>query len=179
MKIHIVQKGDTLWKLAKKYGVSFDELKKLNSQLSNPDLLMPGMKLKIPGNTLGSIKKEMGTPQVTYQSKESQIQPIQMKEQQIQQQPVMKEQQKYQAPIKEQQKYQAPIKEQQKYQQPAIKEYQLPIKEKQLPVKEKQMPIKEMPVKEKQIVVPKEVQVPKQVIPEIDINNYYLVNMTN
>ena len=179
MKIHIVQKGDTLWKLAKKYGVSYEQLKKSNSQLSNPDMMMPGMKINIPGNTSGSIKKEMGTPQVTYQSKESQIQPIQMKEQQIQQQPVMKEQQKYQAPIKEQQKYQAPIKEQQKYQQPVIKEYQLPIKEKQLPVKEKQMPIKEMPVKEKQIVVPKEVQVPKQVIPEIDINNYYLVNMTN
>ena len=50
VKIHIVQKGDTLWKLAKKYGVSFDELKKVNSQLSNPDLLMPGMKIKIPGN---------------------------------------------------------------------------------------------------------------------------------
>ncbi|MEH6944270.1 SafA/ExsA family spore coat assembly protein, partial [Bacillus sp. JJ722] len=49
MKIHIVQKGDTLWKLAKKYGVHFEELKKLNSQLSNPDMIMPGMKIKIPG----------------------------------------------------------------------------------------------------------------------------------
>ena len=54
MKIHIVQKGDTLWKLAKKYGVKFDELKKLNSQLSNPDMIMPGMKIKIPG--MGSGK---------------------------------------------------------------------------------------------------------------------------
>lgn len=35
VKIHIVQKGDTLWKLAKKYGVSFEELKKVNAQLSN------------------------------------------------------------------------------------------------------------------------------------------------
>ena len=61
MKIHIVQKGDTLWKLAKKYGVSFDELKKLNSQLSNPDLLMPGMKIKIPSNTSGT-KKEAVQP---------------------------------------------------------------------------------------------------------------------
>ncbi|MGE6629088.1 SafA/ExsA family spore coat assembly protein [Bacillus sp. NPDC077027] len=48
MKIHIVQKGDSLWKISKKYGVDFNELKKLNSQLSNPDLIMPGMKIKIP-----------------------------------------------------------------------------------------------------------------------------------
>ncbi|OLP65393.1 SpoIVD-associated factor A [Bacillus pumilus] len=50
MKIHIVQKGDTLWKISKKYGVDFQELKKLNSQLSNPDLIMPGMKIKIPSS---------------------------------------------------------------------------------------------------------------------------------
>ncbi|MEC3434256.1 SafA/ExsA family spore coat assembly protein, partial [Bacillus cereus] len=46
MKIHIVQKGDTLWKIAKKYGVDFDTLKQTNTQLSNPDLIMPGMKIK-------------------------------------------------------------------------------------------------------------------------------------
>ncbi|MEH7123977.1 SafA/ExsA family spore coat assembly protein [Bacillus sp. JJ1773] len=57
MKIHIVQKGDTLWKIAKKYGVNFEELKKLNTQLSNPDMIMPGMKIKVPGSG-GSIKKE-------------------------------------------------------------------------------------------------------------------------
>ncbi|WP_338036987.1 SafA/ExsA family spore coat assembly protein [Metabacillus dongyingensis] len=50
MKIHIVQKGDTLWKIAKKYGVDFEELKKMNSQLSNPDLIMPGMKIKVPSS---------------------------------------------------------------------------------------------------------------------------------
>jgi morphogenetic protein associated with SpoVID len=62
LKIHIVQKGDTLWKIAKKYGVDFEELKKMNSQLSNPDMIMPGMKIKVP--TAGvSVKKEgtMGT----------------------------------------------------------------------------------------------------------------------
>ena len=62
MKIHIVQKGDTLWKIAKKYGVNFEELKKMNSQLSNPDMIMPGMKIKVPTSG-GTIKKEapMGT----------------------------------------------------------------------------------------------------------------------
>lgn len=45
-----MQKGDSLWKISKKYGVDFQELKKLNSQLSNPDLIMPGMKIKIPSS---------------------------------------------------------------------------------------------------------------------------------
>ena len=60
VKIHIVQKGDTLWKIAKKYGVNFEELKKLNSQLSNPDMIMPGMKIKVPTSG-GNIKKETQT----------------------------------------------------------------------------------------------------------------------
>ena len=51
MKIHIVQKGDTLWNLAQKYNVDFNELKSLNSQLSNPELIYPGMKIKIPSAT--------------------------------------------------------------------------------------------------------------------------------
>ncbi|MGM0874407.1 MAG: SafA/ExsA family spore coat assembly protein [Bacillota bacterium] len=57
MKIHIVQKGDTLWKIAKKYGVNFEELKSMNTQLSNPDLIMPGMKIKVPSGNV-AVKKE-------------------------------------------------------------------------------------------------------------------------
>ncbi|MFP7493510.1 SafA/ExsA family spore coat assembly protein [Terribacillus saccharophilus] len=48
MKIHIVQKGDTMWSIAKKYGVSFDELRNLNGHIREPELAVPGMKLKIP-----------------------------------------------------------------------------------------------------------------------------------
>ncbi|WP_025027392.1 SafA/ExsA family spore coat assembly protein [Caldalkalibacillus mannanilyticus] len=48
MKIHIVQKGDTLWNLAEKYGVDFESLKQANAHLSDPDMIMPGMKIKIP-----------------------------------------------------------------------------------------------------------------------------------
>ncbi|PGB57945.1 peptigoglycan-binding protein LysM, partial [Bacillus toyonensis] len=59
MKIHIVQKGDTLWKIAKKYGVDFDTLKKTNTQLSNPDLIMPGMKIKVPSNGV-HVKQQAG-----------------------------------------------------------------------------------------------------------------------
>jgi morphogenetic protein associated with SpoVID len=58
VKIHIVQKGDTLWKIAQKYGVDFEQLKKINGHLSNPDMIMPGMKIKVP--TAGvPVKKEM------------------------------------------------------------------------------------------------------------------------
>lgn len=51
MKIHIVQKGDTLWEIAKKYNVDFEELKQLNSHLASPDMIMPGMKIRIPTAT--------------------------------------------------------------------------------------------------------------------------------
>ncbi|MFD6440827.1 SafA/ExsA family spore coat assembly protein, partial [Peribacillus sp. NPDC060186] len=150
MKIHIVQKGDTLWKLAKKYGVSFEELKKVNAQLSNPDMMMPGMKIKIPG-TSGAVKKETIIPGTNIQAgmKESQIQPT---------------------PVQP-----APKKEQQIMQKPPVKEQQI-IQ----PAKKEQQIVQPKPIiKEKQIVVPKEVPVPVPVVPEIDINNYYMVNMTN
>ncbi|UTW70041.1 SafA/ExsA family spore coat assembly protein [Anaerobacillus sp. HL2] len=68
MKIHIVQQGDTLWKLAKKYDVDFEQLKAVNNHLSNPDVIMPGMKIKIQ---LVPVKKQ------TIKKKE----PMQMKEQ--------------------------------------------------------------------------------------------------
>ena len=48
MQIHIVQKGDTLWKISRSYDVSFDELKKLNAHLANPEYIVPGMKIFIP-----------------------------------------------------------------------------------------------------------------------------------
>ncbi|ALX48195.1 SafA/ExsA family spore coat assembly protein [Lentibacillus amyloliquefaciens] len=57
MKIHIVQKGDTLWEIANQYGVDFEKVKQLNPQLSSPDMVMPGMKIKIPA-TSKPVKKE-------------------------------------------------------------------------------------------------------------------------
>ncbi|WP_400242626.1 SafA/ExsA family spore coat assembly protein [Niallia sp. JL1B1071] len=123
MKIHIVQKGDTLWKIAKKYGVNFEELKALNSQLSNTDMIMPGMKIKVPTSG-GNIKKEapiMGTK----------------KEMPIAMEPIVKE---------------APKKE---------------------------MPIKEMPKKEMPKEKPYTPKMPTPIIPEIDVTNYYSMNMTN
>ncbi|HEY9577775.1 MAG TPA: SafA/ExsA family spore coat assembly protein, partial [Pseudobacillus sp.] len=90
MRIHIVQKGDTLWTIAKKYGVNFDELKRLNAQLSNPDLIMAGMKIRVP-TPAGPSKKEMPMT-----SKEAPVSPppVPIKEQPeqvspVEEQPVM------------------------------------------------------------------------------------------
>ena len=151
VKIHIVQKGDTLWKLAKKYGVSFDELKKINSQLSNPDLLMPGMKIKIPGSA-GTMKKEAVQPIIKTGTKEVPVQPqvSGLKEQLIKkEQPIMKEQ-----PIVKE----IPIVKEKPIvkEQPIMKEY--PIAPPTPTVIEKEV------VKEKPIYVTKEV--PKEVVKE-------------
>ncbi|WP_019414060.1 LysM peptidoglycan-binding domain-containing protein [Paenisporosarcina sp. TG20] len=48
MHVHVVQKGDTLWKISKQYGVSFDEVKRLNAHLANPDYIVAGMKIFVP-----------------------------------------------------------------------------------------------------------------------------------
>ncbi|PZD94140.1 hypothetical protein DNH61_19495 [Paenibacillus sambharensis] len=49
MKIHMVKKGDTLYKIAEKHGVTLDEIVKLNPEIENPDVIDVGMKVKIPG----------------------------------------------------------------------------------------------------------------------------------
>jgi len=46
-KTYIVQSGDTLWAIAKRYNVSLDELIRIN-HISNPDILKVGQKLIIP-----------------------------------------------------------------------------------------------------------------------------------
>lgn len=55
VRTHIVQKGDTLWKIAKQYGIDFEELKRLNSHLANPDYIVPGMEIILPDDH--SIRK--------------------------------------------------------------------------------------------------------------------------
>lgn len=47
-KYHVIQPGDTLWDIAKKYnGISVNDLKSINSNL-NFKYLKPGMKIKVP-----------------------------------------------------------------------------------------------------------------------------------
>lgn len=46
-EIHVVRKGDTLWRIASFYGISLDILKKMND-LSASSTLLVGQKIKIP-----------------------------------------------------------------------------------------------------------------------------------
>lgn len=57
MKVHIVQKGDTLWKIAKQHQIPFDEIKRLNAHLANPDYIVPGMEIFLPDQS--TMPKEM------------------------------------------------------------------------------------------------------------------------
>lgn len=47
-RIYTVQKGDTLWQIGKRFGVSAQALAEAN-HLSDPDSLCPGQRLIIPG----------------------------------------------------------------------------------------------------------------------------------
>ncbi|WP_052088430.1 LysM peptidoglycan-binding domain-containing protein [Paenibacillus wynnii] len=82
MKIHIVKQGDTLYALSQKYGVPLQILIEGNPQISNPDVLEVGGKVKIPstpvtmpdnndvyykhtvrqGDTLWKLSKAWGIP---------------------------------------------------------------------------------------------------------------------
>ena len=48
MKIHIVQKGDTFEKIAEEYDVDMNVLIHVNPQVATPDMILTGMKIKIP-----------------------------------------------------------------------------------------------------------------------------------
>ncbi len=155
VKIHIVQKGDTLWKIAKKYGVNFETLKKMNSQLSNPDMLMPGMKIKVPENTSSSAQKGSNT-KINFGT--------------VKEAPISSGSSNVKESIKPETQT-APIKPKEMpivTPPPAVKE--MPIQPMEI---KKEKPVKEMP---KMPYVAPQASV-KPVVPEIDINNYYLMNM--
>lgn len=69
MRTHVVQKGDTLWKIAKQYGISFDELKRLNGHLANPDYVIPGMEILLPDNGSNGAGKAVTTRTTSYKEK--------------------------------------------------------------------------------------------------------------
>lgn len=45
--VYVVQPGDTLYDIARSFGVTVDEIAKTNG-ISNPDIIYPGQELKIP-----------------------------------------------------------------------------------------------------------------------------------
>ncbi|WP_367618515.1 SafA/ExsA family spore coat assembly protein [Shouchella clausii] len=96
MRIHIVQKGDTLWKLAEKYEVDYEHLKEANPNLTNPEMLMPGMKVKVPAGSVAVRKEQKKT---TPKAKEVDKKPQKAKEQSVKppKKPELKESEKTQA----------------------------------------------------------------------------------
>ena len=48
---HTVVSGDTLWAIARKHGVSLQELIAANPQIANPDLIYPGDQINLPGGS--------------------------------------------------------------------------------------------------------------------------------
>lgn len=56
MKIHMVKQGDTLYLIAKKYNVALEEMIKANPEISNPDEIAVGMKVKIPSQPKSAVE---------------------------------------------------------------------------------------------------------------------------
>lgn len=150
LKIHIVQKGDTLWDIAKKYHVDFEQLKQLNSQLSSPDMIMPGMKIKIPSSAK-SVKKEEPKAQHPYKEVPKKPMPVikeddhQKKKEVKKEMPLPQMPQMPQIPVQPPM-MQMPVMEQEMNQyttinMPQIPYFQEPKKEKPVKEKPKQKPI--------------------------------------
>lgn len=67
-KIHIVESGESLWKIAKQYGVDLDELIEANPPIDDPDKIYPGDQIHIPGEGMDEIE-EIQAKQTFPQSK--------------------------------------------------------------------------------------------------------------
>src|SRR5690606_28186069 len=61
-----VASGDSLYSIARRHGVTSDELQRYNG-ISDPRRVMPGTVLKVPGSAGGSYAAAEETPQNSYQ----------------------------------------------------------------------------------------------------------------
>ncbi|WP_169870970.1 LysM peptidoglycan-binding domain-containing protein [Shouchella patagoniensis] len=133
MRIHIVQKGDTLWKLANKYDVEPEQIQSANPNVVNPEMLMPGMKLKVPTGTVVVRKEKTETnKQLTSQKqketipKKESVQPL--KKSEIKAQEIKKTKPEIQMPSPPQSNKKGPTFEQQKPMQQSNELLPLPPK---------------------------------------------------
>lgn len=46
--VHVVQRGESMWKISVKYQIGLSEIIRANSGIKNPSLIYPGQKLNIP-----------------------------------------------------------------------------------------------------------------------------------
>ena len=62
---YTVQKGDTLWAIARRYGTTIDEIVNINN-VANPNLIYPGETLRIPTNSSIEGEETRGTGDIIY-----------------------------------------------------------------------------------------------------------------
>ena len=62
---YTVQRGDTLWAIARRYGTTSEEIAEINN-ISNPNLIYPGQQLKIPTNSTTEGEETRGTGDIIY-----------------------------------------------------------------------------------------------------------------
>ncbi len=55
--VAVVQPGDTLWAIAERHGVTVTELEALNPELSDPDTLRVGDRLRVAGDTEHTVRR--------------------------------------------------------------------------------------------------------------------------
>ena len=67
--IHVVGYGETLWHIALSYGVSVDEIRRLNGIAGDSTVIQPGQRLIIRAAGAGTAVPVAGTPTMTGQSK--------------------------------------------------------------------------------------------------------------
>lgn len=56
-----VQRGDSMWRIAKRYNVLFHEVLRLNKHFSNQDLIHPKDEVELPDGSTGTTTSESGT----------------------------------------------------------------------------------------------------------------------
>ena len=76
--IHIVQKNDSLWKIAVKYQIGVKEIIDANPQIPNPDIIYPMQKINVPNidQTKGVENEVLNL--VNQQRQNSGLKPLQM-----------------------------------------------------------------------------------------------------